>query len=140
MKPLIRNLLRRIGSALRDLLPIAIVVVTFQMLVVRQPFPDVAGTVAGGLFVVIGLIFFVQGLEMGLFPIGESLAYSFARKGSLAWLLVFRLPARLLDHRGRAGSDRRGRRRPPRSRPRRGYISPGRSLPVDGHLRPAAAA
>lgn len=26
---------------------------------------------------------------MGLFPIGESLAYAFARKGSLVWLLLF---------------------------------------------------
>ncbi len=32
---------------------------------------------------------FVQGLEMGLFPIGEAMAYAFAKKGSLAWLLVF---------------------------------------------------
>ena len=55
----------------------------------RQPFPDVAETLVGTLFVVIGLMFFVQGLEMGLFPIGEAMAYAFARKGSLAWLLVF---------------------------------------------------
>ncbi len=33
--------------------------------------------------------FFIYGLEMGLFPIGESMAYAFARKGSLGWLLTF---------------------------------------------------
>jgi hypothetical protein len=49
----------------------------------------VAETLVGALFVVIGLMFFVQGLEMGLFPIGEAMAYAFARKGSLAWLVVF---------------------------------------------------
>jgi hypothetical protein len=26
---------------------------------------------------------------MGLFPLGESLAFAFARKGSLTWLLIF---------------------------------------------------
>jgi hypothetical protein len=43
----------------------------------------------GTFFVLIGLTLFVQGLEMGLFPIGETLAYAFAKKGSLLWLLLF---------------------------------------------------
>jgi hypothetical protein len=49
----------------------------------------VAGLLVGALFVVFGLMLFVQGLELGLFPIGEAMAHAFARKGSLAWLLVF---------------------------------------------------
>jgi hypothetical protein len=89
VKSLLRVTVARLGSALRDLLPIIAVIVTFQLLVFRQPFPDVAGMLVGSVFVVIGLMFFVQGLEMGLFPIGEAMAYAFARKGSLAWLLVF---------------------------------------------------
>jgi len=32
---------------------------------------------------------FVHGLKTGLFPIGDSMAYGFARKGSLFWLLAF---------------------------------------------------
>ena len=43
----------------------------------------------GSLLVILGLAFFVRGLEQGLFPIGESIAYAFARKGSLFWLLLF---------------------------------------------------
>ena len=31
---------------------------------------------------------FVEGLEMGLFPIGETMAYALTKKGSLFWLLV----------------------------------------------------
>jgi hypothetical protein len=89
LKPLFMPFLRRLGNALRDLLPIILVIVAFQLLVLRQPFPDVAETLVGVLFVVVGLMFFVQGLEMGLFPIGETMAHAFARKGSLAWLLVF---------------------------------------------------
>jgi hypothetical protein len=89
VNPLIRTFLRRLGNALRDLLPIILVIVSFQLLVLRQPFPNVAETLVGALFVVIGLMFFVQGLEMGLFPIGETMAYAFARKGSLAWLMAF---------------------------------------------------
>jgi hypothetical protein len=36
-----------------------------------------------------GLTFFIYGLEMGLFPIGEDMAHAFARKGSVFWLLLF---------------------------------------------------
>jgi len=89
VKPLVRMFVRRLGNALRDLLPIFLVIVAFQLLVLRQPFPNLAETLVGILFVVIGLMFFVQGLEMGLFPIGEAMAYAFACKGSLFWLLVF---------------------------------------------------
>lgn len=79
----------RLWNAVRDLLPIIVVVVGFQTLVLRQPFPNVAELLVGALFVVFGLMLFVQGLEMGLFPIGEAMAYAFAKKGSLGWLLVF---------------------------------------------------
>jgi hypothetical protein len=71
------------------LAPILAVVLVFQVLVVRQPIPDVGNLIVGTLFVVLGLTLFIQGLEQSLFPIGESMAYAFARKGSLFWLLAF---------------------------------------------------
>jgi hypothetical protein len=73
----------------RDLLPIILVIAAFQLLVLQQPLPNPGPLAIGTLFVVIGLALFVRGLEMGLFPIGETMAYAFARKGSLSWLLVF---------------------------------------------------
>jgi uncharacterized membrane protein (DUF2068 family) len=36
-----------------------------------------------------GLVFFIQGLEMGLFPIGENLSFSLTKKGSAFWLFSF---------------------------------------------------
>lgn len=76
-------------GSLRDLLPIIAVIGFFQAVVVRAPMPDLAGILVGLLFVVIGLTLFVYGLEMGLFPIGESMAHAFARKGSVFWLMTF---------------------------------------------------
>ena len=76
-------------GSLRDLLPIIAVIGFFQAVVVRAPMPDLTGILVGLLFVVIGLTLFVYGLEMGLFPIGESMAHAFARKGSLFWLMTF---------------------------------------------------
>jgi hypothetical protein len=76
-------------TSLRDLLPIILVVLFFQLVVFRQPLPQ-AGKLCIGLgFVVAGLSLFIKGLEMGLFPLGEAMAYDFAKKGSVFWLIVF---------------------------------------------------
>lgn len=72
-----------------DLIPIIVVVVFFQSVVIRQPFPEIGEVIFGIFFVIIGLMLFKEGLEMGLFPIGEALAYALAKKGSLFWLMVF---------------------------------------------------
>lgn len=76
-------------ESVRNLAPIALVIAFFQLIVLRQPLPDLADLLVGALLVVLGLTFFLRGLEMGLFPLGEALAQGFARKGSLTWLLLF---------------------------------------------------
>ncbi|HHP7233612.1 MAG TPA: DUF1538 family protein [Desulfobacterales bacterium] len=81
--------LRKLWGSLKDLLPIILVIAFFQALVLRQPLPNLFDVIVGGVLVVLGLMLFIQGLEMGLFPIGEAMAQALARKGSLFWLLVF---------------------------------------------------
>ncbi|MES9904442.1 MAG: DUF1538 domain-containing protein, partial [Sedimenticola sp.] len=71
------------------LAPIIGVIAFFQLLVFQQPIPDLLGMLIGTLEVVVGLTLFIQGLKMGLFPIGETMAHSFAAKGSIFWLLLF---------------------------------------------------
>ncbi|MGI9643994.1 MAG: DUF1538 family protein [Ilumatobacteraceae bacterium] len=76
-------------ATLRDLAPIILVVAFFE-LVVLQETPANLGEILVGLgFVMLGLALFVQGLQMGLFPLGESMAGAFARKGNVAWLVAF---------------------------------------------------
>ncbi|PVZ63878.1 DUF1538 domain-containing protein [Pelagibaculum spongiae] len=84
-----KHLLRSLLSSLRDLTPIVVVVLFFQLVVLQQPIPNAASLLGGMVCVVLGLTFFIYGLEIGLFPIGETLARAFAQKGSVAWLLVF---------------------------------------------------
>ena len=76
-------------SSARDLASIIAVIAFFQLVVLQQPIPNLAEILTGVLLVMLGLTFFIRGLEMGLFPIGESMAYAFARKGSVFWLLLF---------------------------------------------------
>ncbi|MCY3733038.1 MAG: DUF1538 family protein, partial [Chloroflexi bacterium] len=79
---------KRILGAVRDLFPIFAVIVLFQVVVIRQPFPDVVDVAIGLVCVIVGLALFVQGLESGLFPLGEALAQGMAQKGSTFWLLA----------------------------------------------------
>jgi len=89
MPSMMRSVLFRLWLAFKDLLPIVIVIGFFQLAVLRQPLPNLFEILVGGLLVVLGLTMFVRGLEMGLFPVGETMAHELARKGSLFWLLLF---------------------------------------------------
>ncbi len=86
---IISFILKKIRQAVIDLLPIILVIAFFQIVVLQQPLPHLGEVLFGALLVVAGLALFVQGLEMGLFPIGEAMAQALARKGSLFWLLFF---------------------------------------------------
>lgn len=85
----LRELLRPLLESFRDLAPIIVVIAFFQLVVLQQPLPQLGQVLFGTAMVILGLTLFVRGLEMGLFPLGESMAYAFARKGSLFWLLLF---------------------------------------------------
>ena len=76
-------------GSLRDLAPVVGLILFFQLIVLQQPLPNAFELFIGLVLVVLGLTFFVFGLEMGLFPIGESMAFAFARKGSVFWLFTF---------------------------------------------------
>lgn len=89
MPPVLRNLLRALGNSVRDLAPIITVIAFFQILVLGQAPDDFLTILAGLLCVAAGLTLFVAGLEMALFPLGESMANGFVRKGSPTALLAF---------------------------------------------------
>ncbi|WP_422084029.1 DUF1538 family protein [Ulvibacterium sp.] len=88
-KAFILDISKKLWAAVTDLIPIIVVVVFFQTAVIQQPFPEIGEVIIGILFVIIGLMLFIEGLEIGLFPIGEAMAYALAKKGSLFWLLTF---------------------------------------------------
>lgn len=83
------SILKSMLGSLRDLAPIILVISFFQFVVLQQPIPNLADMVIGVIFVLLGLTFFIFGLEMGLFPIGESMAHALAKKGSVFWLIAF---------------------------------------------------
>ncbi len=89
MRNTLIKLIKFLIGSIRDLAPIIAVVLFFQLAVLQQPLPNIGQLIVGVLFVLLGLTFFIHGLEQGLFPIGESMAHAFAQKGSVPWLLIF---------------------------------------------------
>ena len=76
-------------ESFRDLLPIILVVLFFQLAII-QVIPENWLSVTIGLSIVgFGLAVFLLGLEVGIFPVGEGLASDFARKGSTFWIILF---------------------------------------------------
>ena len=62
-----------ISTAL-DVAPIIVVLVLFQVAVVRRKLPNLRGIAAGFLLVLVGITLFLIGLKEALFPIGETMA------------------------------------------------------------------
>lgn len=61
-------------TTVRDVVPIAVVIFGFQLLVLRKPIPNMRRVLTGFAYVIIGLALFLQGLEQALFPIGRLMA------------------------------------------------------------------
>ena len=78
-----------LSASLKDLLPIVVVISFFQFAILQSVPNGILSIVVGLFIVAVGLAIFMQGLEIGIFPVGESLAHEFAQKGIVFWLLLF---------------------------------------------------
>lgn len=67
--------LSKFWGTCKDVLPIVTVIIGFQFLVIRKSLPHFKKTLSGFLYVLLGIVFFLEGLEMALFPIGSLMAY-----------------------------------------------------------------
>ncbi|MBT8078847.1 MAG: DUF1538 family protein [Gammaproteobacteria bacterium] len=76
-------------ASIRDVMPVIVVILVFYLVVLRERIADFGKRAAGFGLVVMGLYVFIIGLELGLFPIGESLATELAKSGSLLLIYSF---------------------------------------------------
>lgn len=61
-------------ATITDVLPIAAIIFGFQLLVLRQPVPNLKSVLTGFIYVLIGLTLFLVGLQEALFPVGRNMA------------------------------------------------------------------
>ena len=81
--------LKLLKESFRDLIPIVFVILFFQLAIIQSIPENWMSTAIGLVIVGIGLAIFLQGLEIGIFPVGEGLARDFAKSGWTTWILIF---------------------------------------------------
>ena len=85
---IIEALLDLIG-VIKDVAPILIVIFFFQYMVIKKRVPHLRRIVVGIVLVILGLYAFIVGLEMGLFPIGETIAFQLTSMGNNMLIYLF---------------------------------------------------
>ena len=83
------SFLQLLKESFRDLLPIILVIMFFQLAIIQVIPENWLSTAIGLAIVGVGLAVFLLGLEVGIFPVGEGLASDFAHKGSTGWIILF---------------------------------------------------
>ncbi len=83
------NLVSDFLSVLRDVAPVAVVVLFFQLLVLRRPLPNPKSIFSGFLAVIVGLYLFLIGLDIGIFPLGEEMAKRFSHPDTQSLAVIF---------------------------------------------------
>lgn len=89
MKKPLKHFAKTLLESVKDLAPVILVIALFQLVILQQPMPNLGNLLSGVVFILLGLTLFVYGLQLALFPIGETLAHALVKKGSLPWLLIF---------------------------------------------------
>jgi len=68
------DFLKVLFYTLKDVLPILVLIIFFQLVVLKRPIPHLKKVILGGFYVVLGLALFLIGLEKALFPLGKIMA------------------------------------------------------------------
>lgn len=61
-------------STCRDIVPIAAIIIGFQLFVIRKPLAHPKKIAIGFIYVLLGITFFLEGLDRALFPLGKIMA------------------------------------------------------------------
>ena len=74
MSQIVEALFNTMISTILDVLPIVGILLGFQLFVLRKPLHNLKQILIGFIFVLLGLGFFLEGLDLALFPLGELMA------------------------------------------------------------------
>lgn len=76
-------------GVIKDVAPILVVIFFFQYIIIKKPVAQLPKIITGIIMVILGLYAFIVGLEMGLFPIGESIAFELTKMGNDGLIYLF---------------------------------------------------
>ncbi len=68
------TLVQSLANTILDVTPIIVIIFGFQILVIRRAVPHLKSVLLGFVYVILGMAFFLEGLELALFPLGKIMA------------------------------------------------------------------
>ncbi len=83
-----RYLQSKIFEQLKVVMPLAVYLVLFQTLILKEPIANAMSITGGLVAVVIGLMLFMEGLRLGLMPFGEVIGNKLPQKSTLPVVLL----------------------------------------------------
>jgi len=83
------GMLVELFGVIKDIAPILLVIFFFQYLIIKKRVPHLHKIITGIVLVILGLYAFILGLEMGLFPIGESIANDLTSQNNNLLIYLF---------------------------------------------------
>ncbi|MCK9454490.1 MAG: DUF1538 domain-containing protein [Sulfurimonas sp.] len=89
MLELIKEFKKTFIESFLNLIPILLIIAGFQIFVFQSVPDDLDSLVFGFFIVTIGITFFLMGLEIGVFGLGNSLSSEFLEKKSIFWFALF---------------------------------------------------
>jgi len=84
IRPYLSN---RLWQQMKAVIPLAVYLVLFQLIILRQSVTDSWVITAGLVAVIIGLMLFMEGLKLGLMPFGETIGATLPKKSGLPLVL-----------------------------------------------------
>ncbi len=78
----------RFMEQFKAVVPLALYMVLFQIFILRQPVAEAATISVGLAAVIVGLMFFMEGLKQGLMPFGEAIGNTLPKKVGLFTVLL----------------------------------------------------
>jgi len=89
MQEILKQLRNTFLESIVNLMPVLIVIIGFQLFVFQEVPDNLTSIILGFCIVIVGVTFFLMGLEIGVFPLGNSLSNEFLAKKSLFWFILF---------------------------------------------------
>lgn len=77
-----------IHEVLQAVTPIALVVIILQVTLIHMPSEAFIRFLAGAFYVMTGLLLFLQGVKIGLLPLGNAIGSELPKKGSFSFLVI----------------------------------------------------
>jgi len=80
---------KKITEQIQSVLPVVIYLILFQTVILGLPVADASIITFGMVLVIVGLTFFMEGLLIGIMPMGENIGFKLPLKSTLPVIIIF---------------------------------------------------